>query len=65
MFSYQINCHLKGLSSHFIDENAHGVKRLSSSGSKAKEHVKQLQRLQEKVGGLLTSYTPMTWMKIQ
>ncbi|XP_074576296.1 nucleolar complex protein 2 homolog isoform X2 [Curcuma longa] len=30
------------------DENAHGVKRLSSSGSKAKEHVKQLQRLQEK-----------------
>ncbi|XP_042437905.1 nucleolar complex protein 2 homolog isoform X2 [Zingiber officinale] len=30
------------------DESTHGIKRLASSGSKAKEHVKQLQRLQEK-----------------
>lgn len=55
----------KELSSHFIDESAHGDKRLSSSRSKAKEHVKQLQRLQEKVSSLLTGYPPMTWMKIQ
>ncbi|XP_042437809.1 nucleolar complex protein 2 homolog [Zingiber officinale] len=30
------------------DESTHKIKRLASSGSKAKEHVKQLQRLQEK-----------------